>query len=87
MVCCEGVVPLNGDRQLTPPPSHLSYRANNHYRCNEFMDILQKRLDAQLNEKHRAECSKHLSATRDGFMKVAKTGYQLLIDSKNRGSS
>ena len=61
-------------------PEYVIAWCNNHLRCTEFMEALQKRLESQLDEKYRAECSKHLSATLDGFMKVSKRGSKILLD-------
>lgn len=61
-------------------PEYVMAWCNNHLKCTEFMEVLQKRLEKELEEKYQATASKHVSETLDGFMKVARRGYQILMD-------
>ncbi|KAI3658132.1 hypothetical protein MP638_001595 [Amoeboaphelidium occidentale] len=61
-------------------PEYVIAFSNNHLKCTEYVELLQKRLDAVLSEKFRADASKHLSEALDGFMRVAKRGYLTLIN-------
>jgi exocyst complex component 3 len=65
-----------------PPgfPEYVIAVSNNHFRCSEFVEVLQKRLDQHLDDRYRSECSREVGETMDGFLKVAKRGYQTLIN-------
>lgn len=69
--------------QHVPPgfPEYVITLCNNHLKCSEFTEAMRARFDAKsLDERFQADCAQQLTLGSEGFMKVAKRGYHILID-------
>jgi exocyst complex component 3 len=71
----------HGVKEFTPGfPEYVMAWSNNHLRCSEFVDVLQKRLEEKMEPELMPECTAHLTLAVESFMKVTKRSFNILVD-------
>ncbi|KAI9034366.1 exocyst complex component Sec6-domain-containing protein [Hyaloraphidium curvatum] len=82
-----GVLDAEFQKLLTKPaespkgfPEYVMALANDCYRATEFTEVIVKKLDPFAGEEYRAEMNQSLGSTQDGFMRVAKRAYTVLVE-------
>lgn len=61
-------------------PEYTMALANDSYRATEFTELVVKKVDPFAAEEFRDQMIQSLGSTQDGFMRVARRAYTLLID-------
>ena len=61
-------------------PEYTLALANDSYRATEFTELIIKKLDPFAAEEYHEQMNQSLGSTQDGFMRVARRGYTILIE-------
>lgn len=61
-------------------PEYTMALANDNFRATEFTELVVRKIDPFAGDRYREPMSQSLGSTQDGFMRVARRSYQVLIE-------